>query len=76
MIRAVSHLRRNALILHAGDLDRMVIYMTLLKGNFCDGGDGDCDGVGGFGVGGYGVGDGDHCGGVGSGLISSTLLKR
>ena len=32
VIRAVSHLSRNALILHAGDLDPMDISMTLLKG--------------------------------------------
>ena len=44
-------LKRNALTLHDGDPDRMVIYMTLLKGNHCDAGDGDCDGVGGFDVG-------------------------
>ena len=35
----------------------MVISTTLLKGNRCDGGDGDCDGVDGVG----GFGDGLYC---------------
>ena len=59
VIRALVDLKRNALTLHDGDPDRMVISTTLLKGNRCDG-DGDCDGVG-------DGDDGDDCGGQGSG---------
>ena len=69
MIRAVSHLRRNGLILRAGALGQMDISMTLQKGFHHD--DGDC-------LGGGGDRD-DDCGGGTGDLdrmgISMTLLK-